>query len=276
MANRNRCSFITIVLLGLTLSLTACGSRLLSGPISPHYLRQAKLIRAPDIDCADLSVEQCRYAQALIRRATRSTVWVLVTKYTKEEGTKYRMGSGVVIDRKGTVLTAEHVIADAICVTVLRRQLSKSGGLIEVGRGVPMRIVSQNKKLDAALLVPNVMDVPAAKGEKLPPPIPLSDRDPKFKETVWGFGHTSSWSEGWLVTLRANMQWNKTVIARGMIKVHNLSRKGDSGGPLLDNRGKLLGILILHRPGKKLSYYRPAKEALKALGWRPPLPAARP
>jgi hypothetical protein len=265
-----RRSFITIVLLASAFSLAACGGRLLNGPVSPDYLRRSKIILAPGIDCADLSVEQCRYAQTLIRRATRSTVWVLVVKYTKKDGTSYRMGSGVVVDRKGTVLTAEHVIDGAICVTVLRRKLSRDGRLIETGRGVPMRVVNRNAKLDAALLVPD------AKGEALPPPIPLSDRDPKFKETVWSFGHTSSWSEGWLVTLRANMQWNKTVIARGMIKVHNLTRKGDSGGPLLDNRGKLLGILILHRPNKKLSYYRPAKEALKALGWRPPLPAARP
>ncbi len=211
--------------------------------------------------CADVEDAQCLARLAFVRKAFDSTVRIHSSKYTAKDGMEYSMGTGEVIDDRGTVLTAYHVVVDARQVVVSVRKLNDDANNVSNVRDIPMAIVASNPELDIALLRPAVPE------EKLPTPFVVRRNAPAVGEELWHFGNVSFWVHG--KVMQADVDYGGL---HGLTKVRFPCRHGDSGGPFVDMQGRLVGVLLRMdslAEGRGHTYYMPVGAALDALGYRP-------
>jgi S1-C subfamily serine protease len=139
------------------------------------------------------------------------------------------LGSGVVVADDGTILTANHVIAGATKITVLFFD----------GTTTSATVVSKDPKLDIAVLRPASLPevvVPAALGGDtgVGAPVvavgnPLGLADSVSAGVVSGLDRTARTAQG---TFSGLIQFDASV------------NPGSSGGPLLDARGLVIGIVV--------------------------------
>jgi serine protease Do len=137
-------------------------------------------------------------------------------------------GAGGVVWRRDAVVTNHHVIAGA-------RQALRVVGVD--GRAHAARLLETSRRLDLALL-----EVPGA--DLMPAPIGRSARL-RVGELVFAIGHP--WGQPWVVTVGV-------VSGLGALPVPGRAEPGsyirsdvhlapgNSGGPLLDARGKVVGL----------------------------------
>ena len=262
------CTLKIVLCLFWTLTLvTGCQDEPMNGPVSPNFTASEETIDTPTIDCLEKPDEDCRELEKFIRKATKSTVLVQTTIYTTTDGVKYQYGSGTVIladsnpkicrdsnVSERAVLTAYHVVRNALLITATTREVSECGKMIETGREIPMEIVAFDRGLDIALLRSTKQN------EYLPKPLEINRQLPDIQETVWRFGRSSSWTEG-------RVKKNGAVVGdnQNMTITRSFSLGGDSGGPLLDRNGQVLGILLTHSVFKGEANIRPIGQILDAL-----------
>jgi putative serine protease PepD len=162
------------------------------------------------------------------------------------------LGSGVIVADDGTILTANHVIAGATQITVTFFD----------GTSTSATLVSANPRLDVAVLSPASLPevvVPAALGggADVGAPVvavgnPLGLADSVSAGVVSGLNRTAQTAEG---TYSGLIQFDASV------------NPGSSGGPLLDARGLIVGIVV--------SIANPAHEdAFAGIGFAVPIGAA--
>ena len=162
------------------------------------------------------------------------------------------LGSGVIVADDGTIVTANHVIAGATQITVTFFD----------GTTTSATLVSANPKLDVAVLSPASLPevvVPAALGggTDVGAPVvavgnPLGLADSVSAGVVSGLNRTAQTAEG---TYSGLIQFDASV------------NPGSSGGPLLDARGLIVGIVV--------SIANPAHEdAFAGIGFAVPIGAA--
>lgn len=177
-------------------------------------------------------------------------------------------GSGFALNRDGFVLTSYHVVEDARAVYISNEKFDQ----------LKMKVVYTNPHLDMALL--KVEDDKFKGFEEVPYSLRKAVADPGEKvytlgfpreEMVFGEGSVSSYTgfEGDTAAYQISIPVNP----------------GNSGGPLFDNQGNLIGIIsgrnasaegasfavkskwladdILEHTGEKISF--PAKKNLKSL-----------
>jgi serine protease Do len=144
-------------------------------------------------------------------------------------------GSGFIIDRDGFILTNNHVVADAQRIEV------KLEGMDELEPGIPAELVGRDELTDAALI-----RLTSA------PPVPL---------TVSTFGDSDQLSQGdWVMAIGNPFGLSGTVTVgvvsavgrlqstavsqrfERMIQTDAAINRGNSGGPLLNIRGEVVGI----------------------------------
>ncbi|MFC1743732.1 trypsin-like peptidase domain-containing protein [Candidatus Riflebacteria bacterium] len=157
-------------------------------------------------------------------------------------------GSGVVFDNKGHILTNNHVVnaADKIWVTFAD------------GRKFEARIIGVDKKADLA-----VVKIPRVKGLK---PCTFSD-SAKIKVGQWAIAFGSplglehSLSVG-VVSALGRHGFHLTDY-ENFIQTDAAVNPGNSGGPLLDIHGNVIGLntMILNAPGSGLSFAIPSNTA---------------
>jgi serine protease Do len=175
----------------------------------------AEEVRQPAERVSSASVE-------MVRRAHESVVQVRA----RGRG----VGAGVIWDEKGLVLTNHHVVAG-------RRSGSKASVVLSDGREFDAGIVKRNGDLDLALLrVENgPADLPAA---------PVGDSDAlRVGELVYAIGHP--W--GRLGAVTAGVVSGLGVAGGPRGRAHYVQSDvslapGNSGGPLLNARGEVVGI----------------------------------
>ncbi len=231
----------------LTLPLAACAS----APVPMRPCIDTSVRKPPEL-CPNLSVAACAERVAYARKSIASTVYVHSSKYDAKDGMSYSGGTGTIIDSAGGVLTAEHVVTDAMFVTVSTRRLSDDGKDVLRVRDVPMRVVIASKERDVALLRPLVQ------GETFPAPMPIYRGVPPGADDLWQFGSTSFWMHGGF--LKADACAGDKC---GLFKVDLVSNPGDSGGPLVTTRGEIAGVLIRNDGhGKAPTYFVPIETAL--------------
>ena len=169
---------------------------------------------------ADATLAHAAIAPSLVVITTRGT-----TAGAQSEGS----GAGVVVNADGTVLTALHVVAGSSSITVA----------FSDGTTSPATVASRKPESDIATLTPAKLPetvVPAVLGGGLPVGAP-----------VFAVGHplglTDSLSAGVVSAL------DRTVRVEGNRKLEHLIQfdaavnPGNSGGPLLNKAGQVVGIV---------------------------------
>ena len=171
--------------------------------------------------------------------------------------TRYSLGSGVIIDAEGWVLTNMHVVQRARRVWV---QLS-DGREYEA----QPRIVGAARS-DVALL-----QILAKEGERFPT-IPFgADEDLMLGETVLAlgnpFGLGGSVSRGILSSKnRRPPREDEPLHIADWLQTDAAINPGSSGGPLVNLQGKLIGLSVaVYREGQGIGFAIPVKQVVEAL-----------
>ena len=151
------------------------------------------------------------------------------------------LGTGVIVDMAGDILTALHVVADATAIKLTFADGTTSGA----------KIIVQQPENDIAVLRPNNLPskiVPATLGN----PGTMQIGSEAF---VVGnpFGLYGSLSSGVVSGLNRSFQFpNSDRVLRGLIQVDAAVNPGNSGGPLVNRDGQVVGIVTgLLNPGNE-------------------------
>jgi serine protease Do len=174
-------------------------------------------------DPSDTDPDLERLNRAFIRLAEKVRHSVV---HVRVEPTKTR-GSGFIINPQGYILTAHHVVNEAKEIEIRLANRQRLRG----------EIVATDVQVDFAIIKIN--------GEREFPVLPLSDSDVlKVGELVgslgYPFGLESSLHVG-VVSRRGKRQ--NTSAAFDHIQVDSPANSGESGGPLVNMRGHVVGML---------------------------------
>ncbi len=169
---------------------------------------------------ANGSVAHAAIAPSLVLITTRDTVGG-----SQQEGS----GAGVVVNEDGTILTALHVVEGSTRITVTFAD----------GTSSPAKIASQKPESDIATLTPTTLPetvVPAvlAGGVQVGAP-------------VFAVGHplglTDSLSAGVVSALDRTVRVQGNRRLEHLIQIDAAVNPGNSGGPLLNKAGQVVGIV---------------------------------
>ncbi|WP_422927356.1 trypsin-like peptidase domain-containing protein [Singulisphaera sp. PoT] len=169
------------------------------------------------------------------KKAASSSRW----PFTAEENQRPRvngMGTGVIIDGRGFILTNHHVV-------------DKVNG-IEVhladGSVYPARSLQHDETLDLAVLKVDA-------GKPLPAVTVGSSADLMVGEDVItignAFGYENTVSVGIISALNRNVTLSDEQVYRNLIQTDACINPGNSGGPLINIDGELIGINVAVRAG---------------------------
>jgi S1-C subfamily serine protease len=163
-------------------------------------------------------------ASVAYQKALPSMVAIMTTR---SDGTG--SGAGVVISDDGSVLTALHVVEEASTITVRFSDGTES----------PAGIARQEKSVDIAVLTPERLPevvVPAVIGGGA-----------KVGDAVFALGHplglTNSLSAGVVSALDRSIHVTSDQTLKGLIQFDAAVNPGNSGGPLLNRDGLVVGIV---------------------------------
>ncbi len=141
-------------------------------------------------------------------------------------------GSGVVLAQDGFVLTNAHVAARA----PLRVRVSGS----RVARG---EVVGMDERTDLAVVRAETGGLPA---------LALSERRLRVGEIVLAIGNPlgfeRSVSAGVVSALHRNLGGPRGAVLEGLVQTDAAVNPGNSGGPLLDARGEVVGVATAMLP----------------------------
>jgi serine protease Do len=146
------------------------------------------------------------------------------------------MGTGVIIDPRGYIVTNHHVVED---VNLIRVRLSD-------GTSHTATVVARDPEADLALLKIDA-------GKSLPT-VPLGTaRDLMVGETVIAignaFGYEHTVTTGVVSALKRDVTLNKDVSYKSLIQTDASINPGNSGGPLLNVNGEMVGVNVAIRAG---------------------------
>ena len=186
--------------------------------------------------------------QDLAARVSPAVVQILVTGYgtAREEdrsrtafiARQHAVGSGVIVDANGYIMTNAHVVEGAQRIRVaLPLPASDSSGLVPLGkrRVVEARLLGQHKDTDLALLKIDEKDLPT---------LPLiSQERPHVGQLVFAIGSPeglqNSVTMGVVSALARQADPTKPLT---YIQTDAPINPGNSGGPLVDMNGSVVGI----------------------------------
>jgi serine protease Do len=146
------------------------------------------------------------------------------------------MGTGIVIDPRGYIITNQHVVED---VNLIRVRLSD-------GTSAGAKVVARDNESDLALLKIDV--------NRPLTTMPLGTAsDLMVGETViavgnaYGYEHTVT--VGVVSALKRDVTLNKEISYKSLIQTDASINPGNSGGPLVNVHGELVGVNVAIRAG---------------------------
>ncbi len=162
------------------------------------------------------------------------------------------MGSGVIIDARGYVLTNYHVVDGVrkIGVTLCDGQ-SHTGRLVAQDEAGDLAII----KIDGAGELP-VIDIGSSSDLMLAEPV-IAVGNP------YGYEHTVT--RGIISQLRRTVQVTEALIYEDLIQTDTSINPGNSGGPLLNADGRCIGIVVAVRAGAQgIAFAIPIDKAIQS------------
>jgi serine protease Do len=146
------------------------------------------------------------------------------------------MGTGIIVDPRGYIVTNHHVVED---VSVIRVHLHDGSSHVA-------RIVARNQENDLALMKIDT-------NRPLTPIRVGTSSDLMVGETVIAignaYGYTSTVTRGIISALNRDVSLNKTISYKMLIQTDAPINPGNSGGPLLNIDGDLIGVNVAIRAG---------------------------
>ena len=224
----------------------SCATRALAA--SPAVDQRASApVPQPSLSQLSLSIE------SLVTRVSPSVVQVLVTGYGPIQsgnerdadmvlGRQRSMGSGVIIDAAGLIVTNAHVVAGAQRVQVIVPAPAPTGGTSPLrslvsarGQTVDARVVGTSEEVDLALLKVDLTDLPA---------LPLANYDAlRQGQMVFAFGSPeglrNSVTMGVVSAVARQPDVDHPMV---YIQTDAPINHGNSGGPLVNVNGEVVGI----------------------------------
>jgi len=161
------------------------------------------------------------------------------------------MGTGIILDPRGYILTNHHVVEDVSSIRVL---------LVD-GSSYAARLVARDRENDLALLKIEVA--------RSLPTIPIgTSSDLMLGETVIAignaFGYEHSVTVGVISALGRNVALNRDIVYKGLIQTDASINPGNSGGPLLNVDGELIGVNVAIRAGAQgIAFALPVDQVLR-------------
>src|SRR5438876_5828343 len=161
------------------------------------------------------------------------------------------MGTGIIIDPRGYIITNQHVVED---VSVIRVHLSD-------GSTHTARVLTRDHESDLALVKIDI-------GRPLPT-IPLgTSSDVMVGETVIAignaYGYEHSVTVGIVSATKRDVTLNKEISYKSLIQTDASINPGNSGGPLLNINGELIGVNVAIRAGAQgIGFAIPVDNAIR-------------
>lgn len=159
------------------------------------------------------------------------------------------MGSGVVVSDDGYVLTNQHVVGDAAQV---RLRLAD-------GSSSTADVVRTNRRRDVALI----------KASKPMTALPIRTSAATTGETVYAIGTPREKEFAGTLTRGIVSAADRVLEGQSYIQSDVAITHGNSGGPLLDEKGAVIGLSqSAYEPdgvGQNINFFVPINDALRAL-----------
>ncbi len=184
--------------------------------------------------------------QALAERIGPSVVTIDITGLTTVEDPNTRqtnyiakeqaLGSGIIVDPTGYILTNNHVVEHATSISVLvYRRRNKPGGGLEEGQRFPATLVGRDSLTDLALLKVTADGLPA---------LTLADSDNvHVGQLCLAFGSPlgleNTVTLGVISSTRRQLNSAAPVV---YLQTDAAINPGNSGGPLVDIKGEVIGM----------------------------------
>jgi serine protease Do len=172
------------------------------------------------------------HSERTVRAASSDEMFPTTSTQSRVNG----MGTGILIDPRGYIITNQHVVED---VALIRIRLAD-------GTTASARVLARDSECDLALLKIEV-DHPL-------PTLPLgATRDLMQGETVIAignaYGYEHSVTVGVVSYVGRDVSLNKEVSYKALIQTDASINPGNSGGPLLNVHGELIGVNVAIRAG---------------------------
>ena len=169
--------------------------------------------------------------------------------------------TGVVIDDVGTVATAYHCVASG-----LRTEIRTRDGGYYVGK-----MIAADPRNDVALVsAPELGGI--LKG------MPIREDAPRQGESVYGLGHPFAPAAGRTLAMEGMLQWSVTAgivsaVGPRLIQTDTALNPGNSGGPVVDKEGRIIGIASRKLSGDNVAFLSAASNLLELQEskWKPSL-----
>jgi S1-C subfamily serine protease len=190
---------------------------------------------------------------AVYRRVSPSVVMVLTANFKNDKVTDSGLGTGVVIDPAGYVLTNWHVVAGYEAAVVLFKPMV--GTEPDANSAYGVKIIAMDKLADLALL--KIVKPPSALTA-----VKLGDLSTiQVAEDIHIIGHPHgnlwSYSTGVISQIRSNYDWKYEDGSKHNARVLQMQtaiNPGNSGGPVVDNNSNMLGLVMMSEEGQNLNY----------------------
>ena len=163
------------------------------------------------------------------------------------------MGTGVVIDERGYIVTNYHVIQDVDVITVT----------LDGGSSYEGRPVSYDRKHDLAI-------IKVAATEQLTVMKMGTSSDLMLAETVYAvgnaFGYEHIVTAGIVSQLHRDVEVDETQSYENLIQTDASINPGNSGGPLINLNGEVIGINVAIRSGaQRIGFAIPIDDARRTI-----------
>lgn len=194
-----------------------------------------------------------RSVEELAKQARDS---IVVIKYTGREGKPTGVGTGFVISADGLIATNLHVIGEARPINIA----------LPDGKELPAKVVhASDRSLDLA-----VVQVEANRLK----PLPLGDSDTlENGQGIIALGHPRGLEHS---VVAGVVSGRPKIEGRSMIQLAIPIEQGNSGGPVLDRQGRVVGVVTLKSQVTPNLGFAVPVNALKKLLARPnPIPMER-